>query len=189
MPAFRFPISRFAFSCLLFLIFTSAPTMLASCAPASDENRQLHGNSDLPNPLKAEVIGIQDGDTIELKYLYSGKKAGRRMGKNVRVRFLHVNCPERNMPFYNNAKQFTSEKCFRKVVSIRHKGEFDKYGRLLGEVVLPDGKILNRELVKKGLAVHFKKYSKDQEYANLEINAKKQKLGIWTLPGMELGHL
>lgn len=123
--------------------------MLASCAPASDENRQLHGNSDLPNPLKAEVIGIQDGDTIELKYLYSGKKAGRRMGKNVRVRFLHVNCPERNMPFYNNAKQFTSEKCFRKVVSIRHKGEFDKYGRLLGEVVLPDGKILNRELVKK----------------------------------------
>ncbi|HWV30297.1 MAG TPA: thermonuclease family protein, partial [Dyadobacter sp.] len=136
MPDFRFLVSRFAFSTLLFLVLTSTPTMLASCALASEEGRQLTSNRDLPNPLKAEVIGIQDGDTIELKYIYSGKKAGRRMGKNVRIRFQHINCPERSMPFYNNAKQFTSEKCFRKVVSIHHKGEFDKYGRLLGEVVL-----------------------------------------------------
>jgi len=189
VPDFRFLTSRFAFSCLLFLVFTSTPTMLASCALASEEGQQSRSSSDLPNPLKAEVIGIQDGDTIELKFIYSGKRAGRRTGKPVRIRFLHINCPERSMPFYNNAKQFTSEKCFRKMVSIRHKGEFDKYGRLLGEVVLPDGKVLNKELVKKGLAVHFKKYSHDQEYANLEIAAKKQKLGIWTQPGMELGHL
>jgi len=189
VPDFRFLVSRFAFSSLLFLVLTSTPTMLASCALSSEESQQFNSNSDLPNPLKAEVIGIQDGDTIELKYIYSGKKAGRRMGKNVRIRFLHINCPERNMPFYNNAKQFTSEKCFRKVVSTRHKGEFDKYGRLLGEVVLPDGKVLNKELVKKGLAVHFKKYSHDQEYAKLEIAANKQKIGIWTQPGMELGHL
>ncbi|MCF0073713.1 thermonuclease family protein [Dyadobacter sp. CY261] len=189
VPAFRFLIPRVVFSCLLFLIFTTTPTMLASCVLTSEEGQQFGSNIDLPNPLKAEVIGIQDGDTIELKFIYSGKKAGRRMGKPVRIRFLHINCPERGMPFYKNAKQFTSEKCFRKVVSIRHKGEFDKYGRLLGEIVLPDGKILNKELVKKGLAVHFKKYSKDQEYAALEIAAEKQKVGIWSQPGMVLGHL
>jgi micrococcal nuclease len=189
VPGFRFPISRLVFSILLFFVLTSTPTILASCALTSEEGQQLRSNSDLPNPLKAEVIGIQDGDTIELKFIYTGKKAGRRMGKPVRIRFLHINCPERNMPFYSNAKKFTSEKCFRKIVSIRHKGEFDKYGRLLGEVVLPDGKVLNKELVRKGLAVHFKKYSKDQEYANLEIVAKKQKIGIWSQPGMVLGHL
>lgn len=111
------------------------------------------------------------------------------MGKNVRIRFLHINCPERNTPFYSNAKQFTASQCFRKTVSIRHKGEFDKYGRLLGEIVLPSGQVLNKELVKKGLAVHFKKYSSDQEYARLEVNAKKQKIGIWSQPGMVLGHL
>lgn len=189
MLNFRFLFSRLAFSCLLFLVLVSAPTLLASCALTTEDDRQISRGSDLPNPLRAEVIAIQDGDTIELKYIYSGKKAGRRMGKPVRIRFLHINCPERNMGFYKNAKQFTSDKCFRKIVSIRHKGEFDKYGRLLGEVVLPDGKVLNKELVKKGLAVHFKKYSHDQEYANLEITAKKQKIGIWTQPGMELGHL
>jgi endonuclease YncB( thermonuclease family) len=135
------------------------------------------------------VIGIQDGDTIEMKFIYNGKKAGHRMGKPVRIRFLHVNTPERGKPYYKVAKQFTSEQCFRKVVTIKHSGNFDKYGRLLGEVVLPNGRILNKELVKKGLAVHFKKYSKDAEYANLEVQAKKQKLGLWSQPTSIFGKL
>ena len=135
----------------------------------------------LPNPLKAEVIGIQDGDTIEMKFIFTGKKAGFRMGKPVRIRFLHVNSPERGKPYYKIAKQFTSDKCFRKIVTIRHAGNFDKYGRLLGEIVLPDGKVLNKELVKNGLAVHFKKYSNSVEYSNLEIQAQRKKIGIWSL--------
>ncbi len=143
--------------------------------------------ADPANPLKAEVIGIQDGDTIELKYTYTGRKAGQRTGKNIRIRLLHVNCPERGRPYYKVAKDFTSKYCFRKVVQIRHNGEFDRYGRLLGEVVIPGGKNLNKELVKNGLAVHFKKYSSNAEYANLEIQAKKQKLGIWSQPGLYSG--
>ena len=106
-----------------------------------------------------------------------------------RIRFLHVNSPERGRPYYKIAKQFASDKCFRKKVRIRHAGNFDKYGRLLGEVVLPDGKILNKELVKEGLAVHFKKYSSSSEYANLEIQAQKKKIGIWSLSGVNLGKL
>ncbi len=161
----------------------------AQSQPLIKPDRHIQKSSDLPNPLKAEVIGIQDGDTIELKFLYTGKKAGHRMGKPVRIRFLHVNCPERGKPYYKVAKQFTSDKCFRKMVSIRHTGEFDKYGRLLGEVILPDGRVLNKELVKKGLAVHFKKYSSSTEYSNLEIQARKQKLGIWSQQGFFFGKL
>ena len=149
----------------------------------------LQKNDTLENPLRAEVVGIQDGDTIELKYIYSGKKAGRRMGKPLRIRLLHVNSPERGRPFYNVAKQYTSKKCFRRIVRIKHAGNFDKYGRLLGEVVLPDGSVLNKELVKNGLAVHYKKYSKSVEYANLEAYAKKKKLGIWSHEGIFLGQL
>ncbi|MCF2496326.1 thermonuclease family protein [Dyadobacter chenhuakuii] len=153
------------------------------------QNGSIQQHYDLPNPLKAEVIAIQDGDTIELKFLYAGKKAGQRMGKPIRIRLLHVNCPERGRPYYKVAKQYTSQQCFRKTVQIRHAGNFDKYGRLLGEVVLPNGRILNKELVKAGLAVHFKKYSKSQEYANLEIQAKKQKVGIWSQSSLFLGQL
>lgn len=153
------------------------------------QNGSLQTHFDLPNPLKAEVIGIQDGDTIELKFLFSGKKAGQRIGKPIRIRLLHVNCPERGRPYYKVAKQYTSDKCFRKTVQIRHAGNFDKYGRLLGEVVLPNGRILNKELVKAGLAVHFKKYSNSQEYSNLEIQARKQKVGIWSQSSLFFGKL
>lgn len=145
------------------------------------EKQDIPKSSNLPNPLKAEVIGIQDGDTIELKFIFDGKKAGFRQGKPVRIRFLHINSPERGKPFYKVAKQYTSERCFRKIVTIKHTGEFDRYGRLLGEVVLPNGSVLNKELVKKGLAIHFKKYSNSVEYANLEIDAQKKKLGIWSI--------
>jgi micrococcal nuclease len=144
------------------------------------DKQQIPRSANLPSPLKAEVIGIQDGDTIELKFIFEGKKAGLRQGKPVRIRFLHINSPERGKPFYKVAKQYTSERCFRKIVTIRHTGEFDRYGRLLGEVILPDGSVLNKELVKRGLAVHFKKYSTSLEYANLETGAEKRKLGIWS---------
>lgn len=147
---------------------------------AADKYKGIQVSHDLPNPLKAEVIGIQDGDTIEMKFIFDGKKAGLRRGKALRIRFLHINTPEKGMPFYKAAKQYTSERCFRKIVTIRHTGEFDRYGRLLGEVVLPDGSVLNKELVKKGLAIHYKKYSSSIEYANLEINAQHKKIGLWS---------
>jgi micrococcal nuclease len=145
------------------------------------EKQSIPKSASLPNPLKAEVIGIQDGDTIELKFIFDGKKAGFRQGKPVRIRFLHINSPERGKPFYKIAKQYTSERCFHKIVTIKHTGEFDRYGRLLGEVVLPNGSVLNKELVKRGLAIHYKKYSKSIEYANLELDAQKKKIGIWSV--------
>ena len=38
---------------------------------------------------------------------------------------------------------------------------------------------INKELVKNGLAWHFKKYSSDVEYAKLERQARKSKVGLW----------
>jgi micrococcal nuclease len=149
--------------------------------PVQKEKQYIPKSASLPNPLKAEVIGIQDGDTIELKFIFDGKKAGFRQGKPVRIRFLHINSPERGKQFYKIAKQYTSERCFHKIVTIKHTGEFDRYGRLLGEVVLPNGSVLNKELVKRGLAIHYKKYSKSIEYANLELDAQKKKIGIWSV--------
>ena len=134
----------------------------------------------LLQPLTSEVVGVMDGDTIELRMVSDEFGAKARKGKNLRIRLAHVDCPERGMPFYQNAKKFTSEKCFRKTVKIIHNNEYDRYGRLIGEVILPDGTNLNQELVKVGLAVHFKKYSSSGLYANLEIKARVKKIGIWS---------
>jgi endonuclease YncB( thermonuclease family) len=50
---------------------------------------------------------------------------------------------------------------------------------LVGEVILPDGRNLNQELVKAGMAIHYKKYSSSGVYSNLEIKARLKKIGIW----------
>ncbi|MDP1813173.1 MAG: thermonuclease family protein [Leadbetterella sp.] len=130
--------------------------------------------------LSSDVVGIMDGDTIELRMVSNDPRARARTGKNLRIRLAHVDCPERGMPFYQNAKRFTSEKCYRKTVKIIHSNQFDRYGRLVGEVILLDGTNLNQELVKAGLAIHYKKYSSSGVYSNLEIKARLKKVGIWS---------
>ncbi len=57
----------------------------------------------------------------------------------------------------------------------------DRYGRTVAWVYV-DGKNLNEELVKAGLAWHYKKYSSDQSLANMENQARKIKIGLWVDP-------
>lgn len=115
------------------------------------------------------VIGVKDGDTVEL--LMNGKPQI--------VRLSHIDCPEKKQPFGNNAKQFISDLCFGKMVKVSTDGKKDRNKRLLAEIILPNGKNINKELVKNGLAWHFKKYSKDNSYDILEKQARKLKLGLW----------
>jgi micrococcal nuclease len=117
-----------------------------------------------------KVIGVKDGDTFVI--LFEGKEQV--------VRFAHIDCPEKKQPFGKKAKYFVSDMCFGKNIKLLHENKYDRYKRLIAEVILEDGTNLNKELVKLGLAWHFKKYSEDFEYAELETEAKKNKIGIWS---------
>lgn len=116
-----------------------------------------------------KVIGVKDGDTVEI--LMDGKPQV--------VRLSHIDCPEKKQPFGNNAKQFASDLCFGKKVKLSTGWKKDRNKRLLAEIILLNGKNLNKELVKNGFAWHYKKYSKDNSYDDLEKQARKQKLGLW----------
>ncbi len=85
----------------------------------------------------------------------------------------------KKQPYGQKAKQFVSDLCFGKFVTIIHKNKFDRNKRLIAEVIIEDGINLNKELVKKGLAWHYKKYSKDNSYADLETKANELKVGLW----------
>lgn len=115
-----------------------------------------------------KVIAIKDGDTIEIL----------KDGKPLRVRLLGVDAPEKNQDFGTRARQFTSDLCFGKFVNLVIDGN-DRYGRTVGTIILPDGRSLNQELVRGGFAWHYKAYSKDEELARLEIEARTQKVGLW----------
>ena len=65
---------------------------------------------------------------------------------------------------------------------MKSEGKKDRYNRIIAEIILQDDTNLNKELVKNGLAWHFKKYSDNQEYSELEISARDKKIGIWSEP-------
>ena len=54
----------------------------------------------------------------------------------------------------------------------------DRYGRTVAFVFVED-KNVNKELLKAGLAWHYKKYSRDPEVAKLEFEARSNRRGLW----------
>lgn len=160
------------FKCFLFW-------SLISCNhPESEELKEAHKTLQTSSQTDKEkisetdqfnVIGVKDGDTIDL--LIDGKKQT--------VRLAHIDAPEKNQPFGTKAKQFLSDLCFGNNVRLVHNNKYDRNKRLIAEIITLDGININKELVKNGLAWHFKKYSKDETYSSLEINARNMKLGLW----------
>jgi micrococcal nuclease len=117
------------------------------------------------------VVGISDGDTISVRH-------GTRAEK---IRLNGIDCPEKKQAFGQRAKQFTSKLAFGNDVLVKTFGR-DRYGRTLGDVVLSDGRILNQELVKAGLAWWYAKYSKDSTLRQLQEAARQAKRGLWVYP-------
>jgi micrococcal nuclease len=88
-----------------------------------------------------KVVGISDGDTLSVL----------PEGKAVKVRLHGVDTPEKAQSFGTQARKFTSDMVFQQTVTIIVQ-DTDRYGRLVGDVLLPDGRSLNQELVRAGMA-------------------------------------
>jgi len=128
-----------------------------------------------PNDLKkrtftAKVIRVMDGDTMEILYEQRPTK----------VRLAHIDCPEKRgrQPFGNNAKKALSDLCFGQNVMV-YAEKYDRYRRLIAVVINNKKQVVNQEMIKQGMAWHFKKYSTDPVYAQLEIAARKNRVGLW----------
>ncbi len=122
-----------------------------------------------PESFTAKVVGVKDGDSIVVLH----------NRKEVVVRLHGIDTPEFGQDFGSQAKKQTSDLCFGKMVTVHVKGT-DRYDRTLGEVLLPDGRSLNHELVRAGYAWWYRQYSKDETLGELEAEARKGKLGLWS---------
>jgi len=116
-----------------------------------------------------KCVGVSDGDTISVM----------NEGKAVKIRLEGVDCPESHQDYGAKAKEFTSIMVFGKEVTVKEKNK-DQYGRILATVFIGE-KNLNLELVKAGLAWHYKAYSKDKELASAEEKAREVKDGLWSM--------
>ncbi len=111
---------------------------------------------------------MTDGDTLTVL----------RAGHAATVRLQGVDAPEKRQAYGDRARRFVADLVFDQTVSVRTTGR-DRNGRLLGEVVLPDGRSLNQELVRAGYAWWFRKYSRDVRLARLEDEARQDRRGLW----------
>ena len=115
------------------------------------------------------VVAVSDGDTIRVMH----------GGLAEPVRLWGIDCPEQGQPFGTRARQFTGDLAFGKDVKVIVR-EVDRYRRMVGEIFLPDGRNLSRELVRAGLAWWYRPYARgDRELERLEREARAARRGLW----------
>jgi micrococcal nuclease len=122
--------------------------------------------------LDGPVVRVLDGDTFEVLHHQRPE----------RIRLSGIDCPEKGQAFGKRAKHAASELAFGKVVTVQTHGK-DKYGRTIGDVILPDGMNLNQELVKQGWCWWYRKYAPgDTALERLETEAREARRGLWVEP-------
>lgn len=147
---------------------------------SSNSQTQQPATQVQPQRISAQVVKVIDGDTIKVNL----------NGKIETVRFILVDTPETVKPgtpvepFGKEASNFTKQLLTGKTVELeKDVQERDKYGRLLMYVYV-DGKSVEEELLKNGLArvaVFPPNVKYVDQYRAIEKEARDKKIGIWSI--------
>ena len=117
------------------------------------------------------VVKVLDGDSLRIK----------KNNQIIEVRLYGIDAPEWGQDFGNRAKKSLKKKVFHRRVMVKPK-DIDRYGRTVALVSDAD-KLVNRELVREGLAWMYPRYCREQplcsDLKQLQRKAKKQKRGLW----------
>lgn len=128
-----------------------------------------------------QVVAVTDGDTIEVALA---------RGERETVRLLGVDTPEMGghrtivEHFGKEASAFTREVALGESVRLERDpgGDArDAYGRALRYVFLPDGALLNGEIIAQGYGHAYTRFpfSKIDEFRKLEREAREAGRGLW----------
>jgi micrococcal nuclease len=144
---------------LLFLVFLSA------------SNESVPESKNRSAVLPTKVISIADGDTFSIL----------QNNQTLRIRIDAIDAPEKGMPYSKQSKKYLAALCFHKPVKLKVM-KTDRYGRLIARAILPDGRDISAEMIRAGMAWHYKQYSADKTLAHLEILARQKHIGLWQDP-------
>jgi endonuclease YncB( thermonuclease family) len=127
----------------------------------------------IPGPEDATVISVIDGDTILAAVGNSTE----------RIRYILVNTPELDEPLGSLALEANRALVEGKTVRLeRDRSDRDAYGRLLRYVYLPDGSLVNAELVRQGWAqvtAYPPDVARESELLELQQQAINAGIGQW----------
>jgi micrococcal nuclease len=119
-------------------------------------------------PVHGPRGSVIDGDTIAVE----------APGHIFKVRLFCIDCPESRQDGGPEATWFTTDMALDRSVTVIER-DVDRYGRIVADIVLPDGRMLNKELVRSGSAWWYSKYDRaDTELEALEAHAREVRLGL-----------
>ena len=118
--------------------------------------------------MDGKVTRIIDGDSI----LVTDAKS-----VEYQVQLEGIDAPELKQEFGKESTEGLTKLLKDKSVRLTWKSK-DNFDRLLAQVYDGD-KHINMEMIKTGMAWHFKRYNKDESLAKAETEAKEAKKGLW----------
>jgi micrococcal nuclease len=156
-------------------IFILLPILVACVLPLTVADPVPGITSCLPQNTTREggqVVTVVDGDTIDV----------RIGGLDYRVRYIGIDTPELDEPYYDQATEQNQALVEgRQVTLIKDVSEKDQYDRLL-RYVLIDEVFINYELVRQGYAVAVT-YPPDvacsDSFLDAEQLARMEEKGLW----------
>ena len=133
------------------------------------------------NPGNYKVVEFYDGDTI----------AVNMNGVKEKVRLIGVDTPETHDPrkavqcFGQAASDFTKRTIGDSALRLEAdpiNQNRDRYNRLLRYVYLPDGRLLNAEIIKQGYGFAYLSFpfTKSDEFRKYQTEARESNLGLWS---------
>lgn len=136
---------------------------------------QHFAEASAPQALTGRIIAVADGDTVRVLDATNTQH---------RIRLQGIDAPESRQAFGNESKKSLSEMVFGREVTVTYE-KTDQYGRLVGKILL-NGRDINVEQVRNGMAWHYKEYQREQTpadrelYARAEDEARAARRGLWT---------
>ena len=152
--------------------------------------------------ITGRVVRVADGDTITILVTtgttgilpvaatpdWESRHLGGSLGQRAscplpasptqyKIRLHGIDAPEKKQAFGNASRKFLSGLVANREVRVTYTKR-DRYGRIVGIVYL-DGRDVNLEMLKAGLAWHYKKYDSTPAYAQAEAEARAAKRGLW----------
>lgn len=119
----------------------------------------------------AKVIEVFDGDTVLVL----------RGNQKIKIRLANIDAPEKAQEGGVASKQSLFDMVQHKVVQIDSQ-TVDAYGRTVGTISL-DGKNINEEQVRRGMAWEYSNYHSNKAYVALQSEAQQSHRGLWAQSG------
>ena len=122
--------------------------------------------------LRGRVITVADGDSLTVL---------TQQGERQRIRLYGIDSPESRQAGGEAATAFAREQALFAEIELKVI-DTDRYGRSVAIVTLPDGRILNEELIRHGHAWVYNDYCRLPlcvKWRILEQEARRNKKGLW----------